>query len=304
MRDQQRHEVQRPIYDARTTEELSRIRTTALQAEVAANTRVAHAVLLDALLPMLRGYAPSHAVQLRSGPGIHQPRPTQDLNDLKMASPFDGVTALYAAVPDDAEARFSWLLSLDEDAITRLLAACAGALIDATEGKFTDRSRMACANRIARAVNFDKRQHWEGGHGFFDRLGKKALLEGLTEACGENAAENCAKMKRGAGGFRLRCARQRRRALSETSGSRSWTTLTARTKGIWNTARPMTTGNTPSRRSDLSGASPWRRPHPFAGLLPEQSATSAPPPSGRRLAHFPKVERSCACSLQVQARRG
>jgi ParB family chromosome partitioning protein len=186
----------RPIYDAKTTEALSRIRTTALQAEVAANTRVAHAVLLDALLPMLGGYAPSHAVQLRAGSGIQQPVTSYDLNDLTMTGPFDGVAELYAAVPDDAEARFAWLLTLDEHAIACLLAACAGALIDATEGKFVDRGRMASADRIARAVNLDMRQHWEGGHEFFDRLGKKALLEGLTEACGPAAADNCAKMKR------------------------------------------------------------------------------------------------------------
>ena len=189
--------VERPLYDARTTEALSRIRTTALQAEVAANVRVAHAVLLDALLPMLRGYAPSHAVQLRAGNGIQEPVRTHEANDLEMASPFDGVAALYASVPDEAGARFEWLLSLDEGSIARLLAACAGALIDATESKFMDRARMTSANRIARAVNLDMRQHWEGGAGFFDRLGKKALLAGLTEACGESAADNCAKMKRG-----------------------------------------------------------------------------------------------------------
>lgn len=99
-------------------------------------------------------------------------------------------------MPDQPEARFAWLLSLDDDAIARLLAACAGALIDATEGKFVDRSRMSSADRIARAVNLDMGQHWEGGHGFFDRLGKKALLSGLTEACGQAAADNCAKLKR------------------------------------------------------------------------------------------------------------
>lgn len=153
-------------------------------------------MLLDALLPMLRGFSPSHAVQLRAGTGIQQPVASHDLNDLAMASPFDGVAELYAAVPDGAEARFAWLLTLDGDAIARLLAACAGALIDATEGKFVDRGCMSSANRIARAVNLDMRQHWEGGIEFFDRLGKKALLAGLTEACGPAAADNCAKMKR------------------------------------------------------------------------------------------------------------
>lgn len=186
----------RPLYDARLTEELSRIRTAALQSEVARDTRVAHAVLLDALWPMLRGHAPAHAVRLRADSGIQEQLQTHDANALDMASPLDTVAPLIAAMPEEAGARFAWLLSLEEEATARLLAACAGALIDATEGKFAQASRLASADRIARAVDLDMRQHWEATPAFFDRLGKKALLAGLTEACGPAAAENCARLKR------------------------------------------------------------------------------------------------------------
>ncbi len=190
--------VARPLYAAQTVEELSRIRTAALQSEVARNQKVANAVLLDALLPIVRDrHVPSHAVQLRAGTGIQQPMQVHAGNTLDMASPFDSVAAILADMPDQPEGRFAWLLSLDADATAHLLAACAGGLIDATEGKFADRSRLRSANRIARAVNLDMRRHWEGGIEFFDRLGRKALLAGLTEACGQPAAENCAKLKRG-----------------------------------------------------------------------------------------------------------
>ncbi len=161
------------LYEAKTTEVLSQTRTTALQAEIAANVRVVHIVLLDALLLILRdGYAPSYAVQFRGESEIRQPARAHTINDFEMASPFDWVAALSANVTDKPEVRFQWLLSLDEGNIARLLAAYAGRLIDATEGKFTGRSRMASANHIARAVNLDMRQHWEGGAGFFDRLSR------------------------------------------------------------------------------------------------------------------------------------
>src|SRR3546814_16015490 len=65
----------RPLYDARMTEQLSRIRTVALQSEVARNQRLANAVLLDALLPiLLRHYAPAHALQLRASKPTHHTR--------------------------------------------------------------------------------------------------------------------------------------------------------------------------------------------------------------------------------------
>ena len=111
-----------------------------------------------------------------------------------MASPFEGVAALIAFPPAKPANRLAWLLALDEGEIARLLAACTGALIDACHGKYADPARLRCVDRIARAANLDMRDHWEGGVEFFGAISKKAMLAALTEACGKDAADNCAKL--------------------------------------------------------------------------------------------------------------
>lgn len=187
--------IARPLYDARMTEELSRMRTVALQAEVAKNQRLANVVLLDALLPILTDdRTPAHAVQLRKDRDIQEALRIFGYNTREMASPFDGVADLMAGRPKQPAARFAWLLGLEDDELARLLAACSGALIDATQGKYADPARLRSADRIARAANLDMRDHWEGGIEFFGAITKKAMLAALTEACGPAAAENCAKL--------------------------------------------------------------------------------------------------------------
>lgn len=136
------------------------MRTVALQVEVAKNQPLAHAVLLDTLLAIVGdGFAPGHAVQLRAGPGVRASVQVFDHNTLEMASPFDGVTDLIAAVPQEAAERFAWVMTLDADSTARLLAVCTGALIDATQAKFADAERLRSADRIARAAGLDMRQH-------------------------------------------------------------------------------------------------------------------------------------------------
>ncbi len=188
----------RPLYDARMTEELSRMRTVALQAEVAKNQHLANAVLLDALLPILAESHPdAHAVQLRASTDIQEPAQHFDYNTREMSSPYAGVADLIAGAPKKAANRFAWVLALDDADIARLLAACTAALIDGRHAKYADPERLRSVDRIARAASLDMRDHWEGGVEFFGAITKKAMLAALTEACGPAAAENCEKMPKG-----------------------------------------------------------------------------------------------------------
>lgn len=197
VRDEKGTPLPRPLYDTRMVEDLSRVRTAALQSEVAANQSVAFAVLLDALLPIAlgRGIASPHAVQLRGG-SIQSPISRFDVSTREIGSPFENVADLIEAMPHQPDERLGWLLSLDTRDVDQLLAACTGALIDATHGKFAEAERLRSADRIARAVALDMRQHWEGGIEFYDRLTRKTALAALTEARGPSAAENCAKLKK------------------------------------------------------------------------------------------------------------
>jgi ParB family chromosome partitioning protein len=186
----------RPLYDARMIEDLSRVRTQALQQAVASQPTVALAVLLDALLPLVldQGLHLAHAVELRRG-SLQIANPNE-INGVAIPTPFDGMEPLLAALPPSPADRLAWLLSLDAETTQRLLAACTGALINGTHGKFAEPERLKSTDRIARAVGLDMRDHWQGGIEFFDRLSRKALLSALTEARGAQAAENCVKLKK------------------------------------------------------------------------------------------------------------
>ena len=188
----------RPLFDAKMIEELSRVRTAALQYEVAHNHALARDVLLDRLLAMVAatGYTPPHAVQLRGADRLQSER-SFEITAGKIASPAARVADVLATMPRDEGGRFAWVRALDDDTKTRLQSYCTAALIDGTEGKFADRPRLASAARIATAARLDMEEHWEPTIEFWARLSRRTLLATLTEAISPAAADNCIKMKKG-----------------------------------------------------------------------------------------------------------
>lgn len=190
--------IERPLYSQANVDDLTLIRTTALQSEVAKNPSVAFAVLLDSLLPLVSEVWPKdHAVQLRAvNGGIKEATPSHPMNRMDMGTPFGPVADLMAEKPSGAGSRLDWLLSLDMDTQTRLLAAVTGGLLDATDAKYASVERLKSANRIARAVNLDMNEHWEGNVDFYSSLSKKALLSALTEVHGAAKADSLAKLSR------------------------------------------------------------------------------------------------------------
>lgn len=186
--------AERPLYAAALIEDLSKVRTRALQLEIARRPDLAVDVLLDALLPLAtrEGYVAPHAVQLRAEP--FRLDGGEELNARAMPSPVDEVADLLVDLPTPPDERFAWLLGLAPEAKGRLLAFATASLVNAIAGKFTDRNRLRSADRIARAAGLDMSEHWSGGVDFYQRLTKRACLAALTEAQGEAAADNCAKL--------------------------------------------------------------------------------------------------------------
>lgn len=186
--------AERPLYSASLVEDLSKVRTRALQLEIARNPELALDVLLDALLPLAveDGYVPPHAVQLRAE--SFRLEGDAGVNASAMATPGEEVADLLAAMPAKAGARFDWLRQQQGDAKARLLAFATASLVNAVQGKFTEKNRLKSAERIARAAGLGMAQHWSGGVDFYDRLTRRACLAALEEARGKEAADNCAKL--------------------------------------------------------------------------------------------------------------
>lgn len=145
---------ERALYDAKMVEDLSRVRTAALQYEVTNNDALARDVLLDQLLAgVTAAYAPSHALQLRTGERLHAER-SFEIAARELPSPAARVADTLGTMPSDDVARFAWVRGLDDGSKTRLLSYCTAAMLDATEGKFAERARLAsrahCVRRRAR----------------------------------------------------------------------------------------------------------------------------------------------------------
>lgn len=135
---------------------------------------------------------PPHAVQLRAE--SFRLEVDAGVNASTIATPAEDVADLLGAMPAKASARFDWLRQQQADAKARLLAFATASLVNAVQGKFTEKNRLNSAERIARAAGLDMEQHWSGGVDFYDRLTRRACLAALEEARGKEAADNCAKL--------------------------------------------------------------------------------------------------------------
>ncbi|MBK9003571.1 MAG: hypothetical protein IPM41_06825 [Sphingomonadales bacterium] len=181
----------RPLYDARMTEELSRIGLL-LAGRGCEEPAPCQCGAARCAVPILAESHPdAHAVQLRASTDIQEPAQHFDYNTREMVSPYAGVGRPDRGCagrkrPIASHGFWPWMMPM----LARLLAACTAALIDGRHGKYADPERLRSVDRIARAANLDMREHWEGGIEFFGAITKKAMLAALTESCGPAAAEN------------------------------------------------------------------------------------------------------------------
>ena len=163
-------------------------RTAALRAVVAGNTPVALAALAHALvLPLFYlGYAET-ALEVRGvspalrGEGIDDNRGSKDM----MARLADW----HHRVPEQPEAVWDWLLTLDQPTLLDLLAYCAAAMVKPQVGPQMD--------QLAAAAKLDLAQWWAPtAKGYFSRVSKTLIAEAVREGVSAEAASNIASMKK------------------------------------------------------------------------------------------------------------
>ena len=184
-------------YAASMIERLTAIRTMALQHEVAAQPALALDILLDSLTAQLLHGLHSYDLAVDIHPTVTRHTVEQDMLDgSRLADLPAQLVERFADIP--ADRRFETIRAMDEADKMQLLAALVATSINGTifnHGGIG--ARQATADKYADAAGLDLRQHWTPGQTFFDRLKKSSLLAILAEECGEGAAENCAKMKKG-----------------------------------------------------------------------------------------------------------
>lgn len=184
--------AERPLYPASLVEDLSKLRTRALQLEVSRHPALALHILIDAVLGLATGALERHAIQLRAEP--FRLEGGEQVSAMPVAKPDGDVAELMPVMPTEPGARWDWLTRLSADEKGRLVAFATARLLNGIVGKFADAERRASFERFADAAGLDMTQHWSPGPEFFARLTKRACLKALEEGVGRAAAENCARL--------------------------------------------------------------------------------------------------------------
>ncbi|MBT0671329.1 ParB/RepB/Spo0J family partition protein [Novosphingobium profundi] len=184
-------------YAASMIERLTAIRTMALQQEVASQPALAIDILLDSMTAQLLHGLHSYDLAADIHPTVTRHTVEQDVLDGSRLADLPALLVdRFADIP--ADGRFETIRAMDEADKMQLLAALVATSINGTifnHGGIG--ARQATADKYADAAGLDLRQHWTPGQTFFDRLKKASLLAILADECGEDAAANCAKMKKG-----------------------------------------------------------------------------------------------------------
>lgn len=109
----------------------------------------------------------------------------------------EATTAARAQLPEDVDALWSHLATLDVDALLALLAVAMAPTLDATRAA-KGYAPKAVAEGVAQAVGLDMAAWWvPTPENYLARVNKTLIIEAVTEACGADAAKPLAAMKKG-----------------------------------------------------------------------------------------------------------
>ncbi|WP_257386348.1 ParB/RepB/Spo0J family partition protein [Tahibacter caeni] len=169
------------------TRRLSAHRTAALRVELARSPHTALAALVCHLLeaqehpvassmPLCIGLRPQRELDAYA-PDMPEAPATAALQELR--------AALTGNLPEDGEARFAYLLGLEQDALLHLLALCVASSLNAV----TSRADEERAAPLAQAVALDMSTWWTPtAEGYFRHIPKTAIAEAVREFAPQHAA--------------------------------------------------------------------------------------------------------------------
>lgn len=195
----------------RLVAELTAHRTLALQNAVASNPHVAMTALLHKLCKdaFFHHYEPGCLeLTLRH---VHFPAQNAELKECPSAQQIEERhKSWHADIPEDPTARWDWLDALDDARRAALLAHCIAYGVNALHEKVDRyggaglsehglRDRLAQADRLARAVGLDLVEAgWKPTvENYLGRVSKAQILEAVSEAKGEAAAQLIDHLKKG-----------------------------------------------------------------------------------------------------------
>lgn len=184
-------------------EDLSAQHTAALRPTLAGSPDIALAAVVHALaLPLFYGpFGAESCLSLRLESADLRTS-TEGIDDSPAMHAFAAQRAQWAArLPENAADLWAWCNGQDVATRLTLLAYCAAHSVDAVqrrhEGARPARSRHA--GQLAAALSLDMAQWWQPtAQSYLRRVSKKQILDAVAETVSPEAAENLAKLKKGA----------------------------------------------------------------------------------------------------------
>ena len=185
------------LYPASLVDDLSRIKTQAVQEAVARDPALALDVLLNCLAGQLLHGEYSHSLPLKLDADHAYAEVEDGLMATATIARVEAIMAEpFAALP--VKGRFEALRAMPTDDKMTLLAGLVAVMVDGRVASGTSPSqRHGHVEDIARAGSLAMAEKWQAPIGFFERLRKPAMLALLRDEISPAAAENCAKMKKG-----------------------------------------------------------------------------------------------------------
>jgi ParB family transcriptional regulator, chromosome partitioning protein len=187
--------VSKPDYSAAMVETLSRIKTQAVQEAVAANPDLALDILIESMAAQLVHDEPSYLSPLTMRCDAVNASVPDEMMTLSNITSIDAVIEDILSVLPTHD-RFAAIRGMDSVTKHRLLAYLVAKQLSGISATGRIGQCDSSFAAIANLAGVDMTSKWEAPVAFFDRLKKPVILKILSQEFGQDAADNCAKLKK------------------------------------------------------------------------------------------------------------